>query len=199
MGKINDRWGYDVAVTPSWNSDFQNADGTTRVLKYWDQTLPPGPGTPQPFNYGVEWTQAQIDAGQMTSVDQPQFYGHGSTVAGTAAGNGLANGRHMGAAPKSGMIIVSADFGTGNFRARIADGVKYIIDQATALGRPVVINASLGSYLGSHDGLDASALFIDDLLPNIETARRLGFQAHHYHAGRHGQLVEDLRSAGVDV
>jgi putative hydrolase of the HAD superfamily len=43
----------------------------------------------------------------------------------------------------------------------------------------------------------ASTFFIDDLLPNIETARALGFQCHHYHHERHGELIAQLQSAGV--
>jgi putative hydrolase of the HAD superfamily len=47
-------------------------------------------------------------------------------------------------------------------------------------------------------GLDpARTFFIDDLLPNIETARALGFQAHHYHHDRHGELEEELARLGV--
>lgn len=43
-------------------------------------------------------------------------------------------------------------------------------------------------------GLDpATTLFIDDLLPNIETARALGFQTHHYHAAQHDALLAQLR------
>ena len=34
--------------------------------------------------------------------------------------------------------------------------------------------------------------FIDDLLPNIEAARQLGFQAHHYHHERHAALEKEL-------
>lgn len=45
----------------------------------------------------------------------------------------------------------------------------------------------------------ASTFFIDDLLPNIETARRLGFVAHHYHHDRHDALLDDVRLAGVDL
>ena len=43
----------------------------------------------------------------------------------------------------------------------------------------------------------ASTFFIDDLLPNIETARALGFQTHHYHHERHGELLTALATAGV--
>lgn len=44
----------------------------------------------------------------------------------------------------------------------------------------------------------ATTFFIDDLLPNIETARTLGFQTHHYHHERHGELLSALTAAGVE-
>jgi putative hydrolase of the HAD superfamily len=45
----------------------------------------------------------------------------------------------------------------------------------------------------------ATTFFIDDLLPNIETARAMGFQAHHYHYERHGELLAALADVGVTV
>ncbi len=43
----------------------------------------------------------------------------------------------------------------------------------------------------------ATTFFIDDLLPNIEAARALGFQTHHYHHDRHAELLAALSLAGV--
>lgn len=145
--------------------DYQNADGTTRIIKYWDQTLAVHPTrTPQPYGYGQVWNATDIDAGVMTSIDQNGYNGHGTSVAGIFGGNALANGKHKGVAPDGEFIVVSSRFNAPNWRSVVADGVKYIFDEAAALGRPAVINASLGTYFGSHDGLDAAALFIDDLL-----------------------------------
>jgi putative hydrolase of the HAD superfamily len=42
-----------------------------------------------------------------------------------------------------------------------------------------------------------TTFFIDDLLPNIETARTLGFNAHHYHHDRHSELLAQLATVGV--
>jgi HAD superfamily hydrolase (TIGR01509 family) len=42
-----------------------------------------------------------------------------------------------------------------------------------------------------------TTFFIDDLLPNIETARVLGFVCHHYHHDRHDTLLQKLRASGV--
>ena len=43
----------------------------------------------------------------------------------------------------------------------------------------------------------ATTFFIDDLLPNIKTARALGFRTHHYHHERHADLLAALEAAGV--
>jgi putative hydrolase of the HAD superfamily len=42
-----------------------------------------------------------------------------------------------------------------------------------------------------------TTFFIDDLLPNIETARSLGFRTHHYHHERHDELLAAIEAAGV--
>ena len=49
-------------------------------------------------------------------------------------------------------------------------------------------------------GLDPrTTFFIDDLAANIATAREIGFPAHHYDHGRHGELLAAVRAAGVEV
>jgi putative hydrolase of the HAD superfamily len=45
----------------------------------------------------------------------------------------------------------------------------------------------------------ATTFFVDDLLPNIETARGLGFDCHHYHFQRHEALLEDLKRRQIGV
>jgi HAD superfamily hydrolase (TIGR01509 family) len=43
----------------------------------------------------------------------------------------------------------------------------------------------------------AETLFIDDLAPNIEAARSLGFQVHHYEMLHHERLLEQLHAGGA--
>ena len=146
------------------HGDFRNEDGSTRVAWYWDQGEDGG-SAPAEFGYGSEWTGAEIDAGQITVTDHGT---HGTNVAGNAAGNGLAGGHQKGAAPAADIIVVSQS--SQNFRAGVADAVKYVFDRAAAMGKPAVVNISLGTYDGSHDGKDAAALFIDSLV-NAERGR----------------------------
>lgn len=138
--------------------DFLNDDGTTRVAWYWDQSAEDAPAPPE-FGYGSEWTGSEIDAGQITVTDNGT---HGTNTAGIAAGNGLASGHHKGVAPGADLIVVSQS--GPDFRARVADAVRYVFERAEDMGKPAVVNLSLGSYAGSHDGQDAAALFIDSLV-----------------------------------
>lgn len=146
--------------------DFQNPDGTTRIAALWDQVQAETYAfrVPQPYNYGQEWNSEEINAGISNHSDQPNLGGHGSNVAGIAAGNGLATGNFRGVAPLAELIVVSSDFNRDNWKSSIAEAVEFIFAKAEAIGKPVVINASLGDYFGSHDALDAPALFIESMI-----------------------------------
>lgn len=157
--------------------DFRDPADTsrTRILAIWDQTLTAqsGEAPPQGFNYGVEYTQAQINAALAgsTSLRTRDENGHGTHVAGTAVGNGLAfaattgnlaNRRFTGVAPEADIIIVRAGVGR-EIRGTWIDGLQYAQNRANAAGRPIVINMSFGSVLGPHDGTDAGSVAIDAL------------------------------------
>ena len=149
-----------------WNHlDFKNADGSTRVLYYWDHTLGyDAMLTPGKYGYGQVWDSASINNGTCTSLDNNA---HGTTVAGAGSGNGLATGTHKGVAPDCDIIIVESDLNMANWTLSIADAVDFIFSMADTLGKPVVVNASLGDYLGSHDGTDPAAHVIDSLLDDM--------------------------------
>src|SRR5690606_19402358 len=67
-------------------------------------------------------------------------------------------------APETDLSVVSSNSNMPNCKASVADAVDFIIHVADSLNRPVVINGSLGDYLGSHDGRAPSALLIDSPL-----------------------------------
>ena len=129
--------------------DFQNPDGTTRLVAVWDQTTV---GTPPPgFSYGAYWTAAEINADLSTETD---VSGHGTHVLGIAGGDGSATGNgvpaftYVGVAPKADLIFVKTDFSSTG----IVDGVSFIFQHAAALGKRAVVNLSLGTQDGPHDG-----------------------------------------------
>lgn len=147
------------------HGDFQLPNGDTRILKFWGQTYGfDAQLTPQPYNYGQAWDSTHINNLQCPASDQPGTFGHGSTVTGAAAGDGSLTGNCKGVAPDADIIVVSNGINMPNWTNTVVDGVQYIFEQAQSMGKPAVVNLSLGSYLGSHDGQDAAALMIDDLL-----------------------------------
>ena len=140
--------------------DFRDANDKTRILHLWDQTKGNAANTPN-YGYGQEWDSTAINAGSCTNQDQ---WGHGSSVSGAGAGNGLANGTHMGVAPESWIIAVESRFNATDWLSTVVDATEYIYSKADDHNMPCVINASLGTYLGSHDGLDPYSLYIDSLI-----------------------------------
>lgn len=143
--------------------DFKNADGTTRIKYLWDQTATSGGSLPEPYEYGQEWDASAIDAGQCTHIEPYNNFGHGSNVAGIAAGNGLAINNFEGIAPATDIISVAVDMGE-NFLNNVVDATQYAFSKAAIMGKPCVINASIGTYSGSHDGYDLAAQMIDNLV-----------------------------------
>jgi hypothetical protein len=144
------------------HGDFLNDDGTTRVLRYWDQGLPfDASRTPTKYGYGQVWTDTDINNGICSSTDTG---GHGTTVAGTGSGNGKANGMFMGVAPNTDIIIIETDFSLSNWTLTVADAIDYVFTVADSLGKPAIVNTSVGDYLGSHDGSDPASHVIDSLL-----------------------------------
>jgi len=142
--------------------DFRDANGDTRVLRYWDHTLPIAANTPQPYGYGQAWDSTDIANGICTSGETTTA--HGTTVAGAGSGNGLANGKNKGMAPDSKIIIVETNFNLPNWTLTVADACDYIFKVADSLGLPAVINLSLGTYFGSHDGNDPASILMEALL-----------------------------------
>jgi len=144
--------------------DFQDSTGKTRIKWLWDMALPDSANSPQPYDYGQEFSGDQIDSGLAVAHTGESQYGHGTYVTGIAAGNGSAVGHFQGVAPEANLIIVSYDFVSVDTVPRYAHAVEYIFNKALALGMPCVINASLGDYYGPHDGLDLQSQYISNLI-----------------------------------
>lgn len=147
------------------HNDFKIPGDTTssRILFIWDQTITPVSGeiNPSGFNYGVEYTQAQIndeiDGSPAGFVRQEDTNGHGTHVAGTAVGSGA---KFPGIAPQADIIVVKG--GNGSFSEdNIIDGITYAENKANTLGKAVVVNLSLGGHTGPHDGSRAYEQVID--------------------------------------
>lgn len=128
------------------HADFKNASGN-RIRFLWDMF---GQGNPPAgYNYGTEYTKAQLDANQCNETD---VNGHGTHVAGTAAGNGGANSLYIGMAPEADLVIVKAAHTGGFSQVDVTNGSNYVFQKAQQLSKPAVLNLSLGGNFGPHDG-----------------------------------------------
>jgi subtilisin family serine protease len=143
--------------------DFRDENDRTRIRYIWDQNLPADGSAPLPYGYGQACDSASIEAGLCNHIDPNLSYSHGSGVSGVAAGNGRATGEFRGVAPQADIIAVNLAFNNA-FLSNVVDAVRYIFEHAEAMGKPCVINTSLGTYLGSRDGRDLTSLMIDAML-----------------------------------
>jgi len=142
--------------------DFLNPDGSTRIKYYWHQGISSGTA-PQPYGYGTEWNSTQIDNGEVIHNSSSD---HGTHVAGIAVGNGRATGNFKGMAPKADIIFVdyAGALSGRDFQFTADQAIEYIFGKADELGKPCVVNLSIGTYYGAHDGKDVHAKFVDSLV-----------------------------------
>ena len=172
--------------------DFRNADGSTRILSLWDQTIEGTP--PDGFFEGTEYTKEEIDAAllnpePLSVVPSRDYIGHGTAVAGIIAGNGNASGgQNVGAAPLCDLIVVKVGRRSDDFFALSTDimrGVRYVIDKARFFGKPAAINLSFGMNNGAHDGRSLFEEYLTDMseewkLSIVAPTGNEGASGHHF-------------------
>lgn len=153
--------------------DFRNPDGSTRILRFWDQSLPGRP--PEGYRTGTEFTREDIDriltarenevsGGQAPSRD---VSGHGTGVMGIAAGNGRASGGiNRGVAYESTLMAVKLGVPRpGGFprTTELIQGIDYLIRQALLFKMPLALNLSFGNNYGSHSGESLIEAYLDSV------------------------------------
>lgn len=152
--------------------DFCNADGTTRIEALWDQNLEAG-RPPEGYFVGTLFSKDEINealresehAGELIpSVD---LSGHGTHVAGIAAGNGRASGgRYRGVAFESNLLVVklqevrSGRSGISE-TARLMEAVDFCIRFAMERNQPLALNLSYGTREGAHNGRSLLETYLD--------------------------------------
>ena len=121
--------------------DFITAGGATRIRSIWDIS-----GVAAGGNARI-CTSVDIDAATCAERD---LNGHGTHVAGIAAGGGRTQAGFVGMAPGADIIAAKgtrSTTSTGGFADDdVVAAASYIFQQAQAAGKPAVINMSLGGF-----------------------------------------------------
>lgn len=186
--------------------DFINEDGSSRILYIWDQKDPIDSNQIfDEYGYGKLITRDTLDQWLDSSyqiiMDPNNWYGHGTTVVGAACSNGRAllplvesevmDHDYHGVAPEAEIIMVASDFERETWLASVADGVHFMLAKAQEEGKPIVINLSIGTYGGSHDGLDPvgtliNSWFSDDYVGRMLVCAGGNSRTLRYHLGYNG-------------
>lgn len=183
-----------------FHPDFRTEDGTTRILELWDQTIPNEEDSNFFYNRGKIFNREEINQALINndrSFPSRDPSGHGTHVAGIAAGNGRASqGEQKGVAPESELLIVKLGntFPDGFPRTtELMLGMDYCVRKAADLNMPLALNISFGNSYGSHDGSSLLETFIDNLSNLGRTTIAIG-SGNEGNKGRHaaGKLMEQI-------
>ena len=143
--------------------DFCNVDGSTRILALYDETL------------NREFTSEEINQALKAESEQERFRivpsrdtsGHGTHVAGIAAGNGRASGGvNRGVAYESPLLVVKLGTADPNGFPRTTQlmrGLDYVVNKSLELQMPMAVNISFGNSYGSHSGTALLETYINDM------------------------------------
>lgn len=176
------------------NRDFRNQDGSTRIRYLWDQTLEAGQvweqisrsgllpeerketyAPPSGYRLGVEFSAAQInealnadsEAEGNLLVPSVDTSGHGTAVAGIAAGNGgTAGAAYAGIARESELLVVRLGTPRADSFPRTTElmrALTYTVNKAIELRMPVAVNLSFGNTYGAHNGTSLLERFLDNI------------------------------------
>lgn len=186
------------------NPVFRYADNTTRVAAIWDQGIESGK-YPQNYYFGTEYSQWDINTALLADdpyrvVPSRDENGHGTALAGIAAGSDGISDTFSGVAPDSEIVVVKLKEAKQNIKDffcippnvlcyqenDIMLGIQYLIDVATQLDRPIAICIGVGSSQGAHEGESVLCHYLNDIgkLPGksvLAAGGNEGNTNHHYY------------------
>ena len=143
---------------------YDTTGANYRIKKVWEQNAYGTP--PSGYSYGHEIIGASNILAALYDEDNAS---HGTHVTGIAAGGGAGtNGKYKGIASGADIVLVSDKLTLSQMittgQSNIIDGINYIFSFANSVGKPAVINMSLGTHLGPHDGTSLFDQACDNLV-----------------------------------
>lgn len=175
---------------------FRNQDGTTRILNLWDQTN-------DRIYSAEEINEALKSENPYELVNSVDYSGHGTHVAGIAAGNFAENKNdNLGIATKSSLVIVKlALAGERSFprTTQLMEAVDYMIKVAESYKMPLAMNLSFGNSYGSHDGTSLISTYLDSMADGRRVSICVGAGNEGDSAGHVGGYVFEPTDVEVQV
>ena len=149
LGLIDSGIDYNIPI-------FKDKDGKSKILYYWDQSIDGNP--PDGFKEGTLYTNEDINKAINGEIQVPisATSTHGTHTAGIACG--VAN--------EADMIVVRVgrrQTDTFSKSTEFMRAIKFVLDRALELQRPIAINISYGSNEGSHRGQSLFEQYIDQM------------------------------------
>lgn len=200
------------------NPIFQYSDKTTRIASIWDQTIISDQDSTN-ITYGTEYSKEQINEALNSEdpysiVASKDEIGHGTMVAGIAAGNDVPESGFYGVATDSELVVVKLKPAKANLKKffRIPEngicyqendlifGIQYVLNYAASVNKPIVICISLDTSQYAHDGrgTTSSWLSIKSVIPGIGIVSSVGNEGN---AKRHylGIVEKETRFDTVEL
>ena len=152
---------------------FVEANGVSRVVTIWDQNGETG-APPEGFDFGVEYGRTEIAEGTAPKDEN----GHGTFLAGIAAGKEDRENNFAGVAPGAELAVVKLRQAPVELKeyfcmpadvvafseADIMQGVRYLVEYAVIQGKPLVLCLGVCCGLGSHRGTLPLSLYLNSLV-----------------------------------
>lgn len=187
------------------NQVFRNADGTTRIRNLWDQSLSENP--PEGYLIGTEYTSEQIDKalrqptmqGRRQIVPSQDISGHGTAVAGVAAGK---SNEYQGVAYESDLIVVKLGIPKLDGFPRTTElmqAIDYVVRKALEYRQPVAINLSFGNTYGAHDGNSLLEQYIQDIANRWKSVICIGTGNEGNTAGHVSGILIDSEETVIEL
>lgn len=185
------------------NEAFRYSSGDSRIVSIWDQSDNSG-NTPEDFDYGTEYSQSDINGAIRSDnpydiVKSRDVTGHGTFMAGVAAGSENVQQDFIGAAPEAKIVVVKLKQAKKYLRDYyfidenavayqendIMAGIRYVERAGVKYRMPVVMCLGIGSSQGAHSGESYLETLINELAGRVgicvvAPTGNEGNARHHY-------------------
>ncbi len=194
---------------------FRNADGSTRLVGLWDQTLDTAQTSDFAF-YGREFTEEEINVALQTenpyeAIPSRDENGHGSALVRAAAGSEQSVDPYGGVAPLASIAVVKLKQAKPYLRDfwKIPDnafcvaeediiyGIEWLLTVAERENMPLALCIAIGSNQGNHTGQTVLSRYLDDVarIPGVcvcAAAGNEGGSGHHFFGRVQGDGYEEV-------